>query len=93
MVLKRDTCTANVAIDSIMKVFDSNESEKISTAGSSHQVADIQVEVPETVPEETVSWAVTRAPVKISATKKLKKYVNATKDDFEIDLSTVQDSR
>ena len=65
----------------------SNESGKISSAGSSHQVARTQIKVLETVPEKTASRAVTGAPAEAPATKELKKYVDAAEDDFKIDLN------
>ena len=46
-----------------------------------------QVEVPETVPEETASRAVTKAPLEASVTQELEEYVDAAEDDFEIDLN------
>ena len=78
--------SANMATGSMLRAFGSNKNGKISSAGSSHQVAGTQVEVPETVPEETASRAVTKAPAEALATKELEKYVDAAEDDFEIDF-------
>ena len=83
----RTTCSANVATGSTLKAPESNESEKISSVESLHQIMGTQVEVPETVPEGTASRAVTRAPTEALATKELEEYVDAAEDNFEIDLN------
>ena len=64
-----------------MRALGSNKSEKISAARSSYQIAGTQVEVPETVPEGTVSRAVARALAEASATKELEENVNAAEDN------------
>ena len=75
-----------MAIGSTLEAPGSNESRRISSAGSSHQVAGTQVEVPKIVPEETTSRVVTGTSTEAPATKELEKYVDAAEDDFEIDF-------
>ena len=76
-----------MATGSILRAFESNKSGKINAAESSHQVVSIQVEVPETVPEETANQAVTGAPAEAPAIEELEEYVDAAEDNFEIDLN------
>ena len=69
-----------------MRIFDSNKSKRVSATGSIHQVADIQIEVLKIIPEKTISQAVAGTLAEVLVTKKLEKYVDATEDNFEIDL-------
>ena len=87
MAPKKNTCSANVAMGSTMKVSRSNKSGKISTTGFFYQVVGIQIKVLKIVMEETISQTVTKAPAEASATKELKEYVDAAEDNFEIDLN------
>ena len=87
MAPEKTTRSANVVTGSMLRAPGSNKSGRISSAGSSHQVAGTQVEVPKIVPERTASWAVTRATAEAPATKELEEYVNAAENDFEIDLN------
>ena len=81
------SANVNVATGSMLRAFGSNESGKICSVGSSHQVAGTQVEVPEIVPERTASRAVTGAPAETPATKELEEYIDTTENDFEINLN------